>query len=449
MVDVNASAAMLEVIATTIMTLTTLLMYLLVAVNISLQITLISLAIGGALFLLLKPLIYRSRQVAHKRNNMNKEIARHVNENILGMKTVKSMIAENKIAEIGSKYFEQMKGFLIQAFIFRTIAISFIQPVSVIFVCAIFAVSYYTSSFNFASLLAIVYLVQRIFTYIQMLQSNFHTINATIPFLSSALAYERDIVNYGEEDIGNSNFGFKESLAFRNITFSYVEDQPVLKDVSFEVKKGEMVGLIGFSGAGKTTIVDLTLRLFESSSGEILLDKKSISEIDLKKWRKRVGYVSQDIFLINDTIANNIKFYDDSITRKDVENAAKMAYINKFIRGLKDGFETVVGERGVMLSAGQRQRVVIARVLARNPEILLLDEATSALDNESEVRIQKAIEKLRGRMTIMVIAHRLSTVMNCDKLFVLENGKIVEQGRPEELLKDKKSYFYKVYNIRK
>jgi len=209
-----------------------------------------------------------------------------------------------------------------------------------------------------------------------------------------------------------------------------------------------MVGLIGPSGGGKTTIVDIILRLFNPTKGEVLLDGKNINEINLHKWRRNIGYVSQDIFIKNDTIANNIKFYNNSISNAEVEKAAKMANIHRFIQSCPEKYETVIGERGLFISAGQRQRIVIARILARQPKILVLDEATSALDNESEVQIQQVIENLKNKVTVLLIAHRLSTVKNCTKLFILQNGVIKEQGSPEKLLADEKSYFYKVSNIK-
>ena len=209
-----------------------------------------------------------------------------------------------------------------------------------------------------------------------------------------------------------------------------------------------MVGLIGSSGAGKTTVADLLLRLFRPNSGKILLDGKDIEEINIKSWRKKIGYVSQDVFLLNDTIKNNIKFFDKSVSSEDIANAVEAASARDFIQKLPDGLNTIVGERGIKLSAGQRQRIALARVLARNPEILILDEATSALDNKSELLVQGAIENLKGKVTVLAIAHRLSTVMNSDRLLVLEKGRILEEGAPRQLLKDKDSHFYKMYNIR-
>ena len=209
-----------------------------------------------------------------------------------------------------------------------------------------------------------------------------------------------------------------------------------------------MVGLIGPSGAGKTTLVDLILRLLKSSQGSILLDGQNVDLVTIEAWRQNIGYVSQDIFLINDTIANNIRFYDYSITDEQIQTAAKMANIYDFIKFCPQGFDTMVGDRGITISAGQRQRIVIARVLARQPQILLLDEATSALDSESEDQIQQVIKDLRGRVTVLVIAHRLQTVMDCDRLLVLDGGRISEEGSPRQLLKNKDSYFFKMYKIK-
>jgi len=158
--------------------------------------------------------------------------------------------------------------------------------------------------------------------------------------------------------------------------------------------------------------------------------------------------VAQDIFLLNDTIENNIRFYDNRLTSAEIEKFAKVANIFTFISGLPDKFSTVVGERGILLSAGQRQRIILARILAKNPGLLILDEATSALDNESEGQIQKAIENLRGKITVLSIAHRLSTVKNCDLMLVFKEGKIIEQGDPRRLLKDKESYYNEMNNLK-
>ncbi len=450
MVDVRRSTTMFERLSGMIMMATSLLIYVIVAINISLNVTLMTLVLGAIIFLLFKPLMYKTRGAAAKSVKLNKEVTHFVSENILGMKAVKAMHLNDKIITKGKDYFYYLKKLHIQVYLLLNISRSLLQPISLIFICVVFAISYKTSNFNFATLIAIIYLIERIFQYIQQIQTSLHRISETVPYLKSVLDYEKTALDNKEKNQNSGQFNFNNKLEFENVEFVYNHKQKnILNKINFFIKKGEMIGLIGSSGSGKTTIVDLILRLFEPTKGKILLDGKDISQINLKHWRKNIGYVSQDMFLVNDSIVNNIKFYDNSISNEDVEKAAKMANIYSFIQSCPDKLNTVIGERGIQLSMGQRQRIVIARILARKPKILIMDEATSALDNESEVKIQKVIENLKGKITVLVIAHRLSTVINSDKLLVLENGQIVEQGDAKKLLNDKKSYFYKVYNIRK
>ena len=313
----------------------------------------------------------------------------------------------------------------------------------------VFSFSYYASpNFSIASLAAVIYLIRQMFSYLEQLYTHLLGFNDKAPYVEVLLQHQKEALEQKEENNGLNKFIFEKEFSFEGVDFSYNENSRVLDHIDFAVKKGEFAGIIGPSGVGKTTIVDLVLRLFNPLSGKISLDGKYVSTISMEEWRKNIGYVSQDIFLMNDTVFNNIKFYDKSITDEKAEEAAKMANIYDFIMELPEKFNTIVGERGLLLSGGQRQRLIIARVLAREPQLLILDEATSALDNESEIKIQKVIENLKGKITVIVVAHRLSTLMNSDVIFSLRDGKIAESGSPQELLKDKDSYFYKVYNIR-
>jgi ABC-type multidrug transport system fused ATPase/permease subunit len=309
---VSLSTELLQMIAGIIVTITGLTMYLLVAINISFTVTALTLGVGVFISLILMPLIAKIKQISRIKTVLNKKIAQHVNESILGMKTVKSMLVENPVAKIGAAYFSQMKALQTRYFVLKTVPTTFIQPMSIVFISFVFLISYRLPNFNFGVLVAIIYLIQRIFDYIQTLQSNLHSINTAIPYLQSVLSCEEKSVQYREKDAGTENFEFNKSLKFKNATFSYRRRKTILSDVSLEIKKGQMVGLIGLSGAGKTTLFDLILRLFKPVSGKILLDGRDISKIKLQEWRKNVGYVSQDLFLINDTIANNIRFYDDT-----------------------------------------------------------------------------------------------------------------------------------------
>lgn len=446
--EVGAGVRLLGAIGQSIIIATSLLIYLLVAFNISSQITLITLGLGGVLFLVFKPLMYRTRLLAKETVGLNKETAHFIEENVVGMKTVKSMAVEEPVGQKAQAYFERSRNLRIKTMLFGDVSGALIQPISLIFICLVFAVSYLSTDFRFPTFLAIIYLIEKIFTYVQSGQNSLRHINQCAPFLKSAMDFRQISGEQKEKSKGIAQFSFKKELRLEDVHFAYAPGRSVLSGVSFNLDKGEMVGIIGPSGSGKTTLVDVLLQLLQPQKGRVLLDGKDVAEIKLKDWRDNIGYVSQDIFLANDTIAGNIKFYDQEISDEKIRQAAKMANIYDFIEGLPEKFSTVVGERGVMLSVGQRQRIILARVLARNPQILILDEATSALDNESEILVQKAIGQLKGKLTVLIIAHRLSTVLSSDRLLVLNKGKIIEQGQPQDLLKDKASYFYKVYNIR-
>lgn len=448
--DVYMSSGILANISGVIMVATSMIMYAIVALNISVTITLLTLGLGVVLFILLKPFFYRIRKLSHDFGIISKTISHHVGEHIMGAKTVKSTASENMVIAKADQSTQELRDVRIKIALYNKAPGAFLEPIGLIFISIIFLFYFYRSdsSFNIASFAAIIYLVQKKISFMQGINTKLNSINEAIPHLRVVRDFEKDAQKHEEANAGSDPFVFKNELEIKNLSFAYNENIRVFNNLGLKIKRGEMLGLIGPSGAGKTTLVDLLLGLFHPGSGQILLDGNDMRNIDLNDWRKKIGYVSQDIFLLNDTIENNIKFYDNSITHKEMEDAAKMANIYDFVIALPNGFDTMVGERGIRLSGGQRQRIILARVLARRPEILILDEATSALDNESEVLIQKSIESLKNKATVLAIAHRLSTVMNSDRLMVLENGLITEDGPPATLLKDKDSYFFKVYSIR-
>ncbi|WP_135854608.1 ABC transporter ATP-binding protein [Halorussus salinus] len=222
-------------------------------------------------------------------------------------------------------------------------------------------------------------------------------------------------------------------VRFRDVTFGY-EDETVLEDVDFEVEPGETVGVVGPTGAGKTTIVKLLLRLYDVDDGEIEIDGHDVRDVTLSSLRRSMGYVGQDNFLFDGTVRENIEYGHFDADRDEVEEAAKRAEAHEFITNLPEGYDTDIGERGVKLSGGQRQRVAIARTILQHPEILIFDEATSAVDTETEMLIQQSIDKLAADRTTFVIAHRLSTVRDADTILVVEEGRIVQRGTHEDLL---------------
>ena len=234
---------------------------------------------------------------------------------------------------------------------------------------------------------------------------------------------------------------FSEEIRFDNVSFDYGEESaPVLKNVSFSISKGSVVALVGASGSGKSTIADLIPRFYDTTSGSVKIDGDDIKEFKLSSLRKMMGIVSQDVTLFNDTVRNNISYGQPELKESNIISAAKSANAMEFIKSFPEGLDTIIGERGVTLSGGQKQRLSIARAIIKNPAILILDEATSALDTESEKLVQQAIEQLMKDRTVLVIAHRLSTVVNADKIVVLEKGKIIERGSHSELLNIKGKY---------
>ncbi|MFO7295608.1 MAG: ABC transporter ATP-binding protein [Clostridia bacterium] len=227
----------------------------------------------------------------------------------------------------------------------------------------------------------------------------------------------------------------KGKIEFRNVSFRYVDDVPVLKNVSFKVNPGEMVALVGPTGVGKTTIANLIPRFYDPDAGQILIDDVDIRKIKLSSLRKQISMVSQDVFLFNGTVKENILYGRPDATDEEVIAAAKAANAHEFIMELPEGYDTRVGERGVKLSGGQKQRISIARALLKDAPILILDEATSSVDTQTEKQIQEALENLMKNRTTIVIAHRLSTIRNADQIIVLQDGEIIEVGKHDELLR--------------
>ena len=230
-------------------------------------------------------------------------------------------------------------------------------------------------------------------------------------------------------------------VEFKNVDFSYDENTKVLKDINFKVNKGEKIALVGATGAGKTTIVSLLSRFYDPTNGEVLVDGKNIKNVDLESLRSQMGIMLQDTFLFSSTIMENIRYGRLDATDEEVINAAKAVNAHEFIMKLENGYNTEVNERGTRLSLGQRQLVSFARALLANPRILILDEATSNIDTETEKLVQEGIEKLLHGRTSFVVAHRLSTIRDCDKIMVINDGRIEEVGNHHELLNNKGSYY--------
>ena len=251
------------------------------------------------------------------------------------------------------------------------------------------------------------------------------------------------VLNEEEKIVDSQNaleeLSFKNEISFENIHFKY-DEQEILNNISFQIPHGKTVALVGHSGAGKTTLADLLIRLHDVSSGQITIDGNNIKNINSSALRSLMGVVSQESILFNDNVYNNIAFGDSDVNEEKVIEAAKMANAHEFIIALENGYKTIIGDGGNKLSGGQKQRISIARALYKNPQILILDEATSSLDTASEKAVQQALDRLMQNRTSLVIAHRLSTIKNAQKIIVLDKGKIVEMGSHDELIKQNNFY---------
>ncbi|MDC3226493.1 ABC transporter ATP-binding protein/permease [Acidimicrobiaceae bacterium] len=243
-------------------------------------------------------------------------------------------------------------------------------------------------------------------------------------------------INDGETEL----LELKDKISFENLNFEYVKDFPVLKNINIEIEKGKTTAIVGSTGSGKSTLIKLILRFYEKNSGKILFDEHEIESLSLKSIRNKIGLVSQDVFLFEGSVFENIAYGNIEANSEEVWNAARLSESDSFINDLPNKEDTIVGERGQKLSGGQRQRISIARAILKNPEILILDEATSAVDNETEAAIQESLETLKEGRTVIAIAHRLSTIRNADLIYVLEDGEIVENGTHDQLLGNNNVY---------
>lgn len=275
----------------------------------------------------------------------------------------------------------------------------------------------------------------RLMPSVNRIMSGIQTIQYSSPSIAIIHAELSKLKSVSEKPF-KDQFRFTRQISFESVSFEYPSNnKTILREVSFSIQKGESIGIIGGSGAGKTTLIDLLLALFEPTSGSIKIDDVDVND-NIRGWQDQIGYVPQSIYLTDDTLRRNIAFglEDNVIDEKKIYAAIKAAQLETFINKLKDGLDTEVGERGVRLSGGQRQRIGIARALYHNPQVLVLDEATSSLDNHTEKSVMEAINALHGKKTLVIVAHRLSTVERCDRVFRFENGIMVGQGTPSQML---------------
>ena len=302
------------------------------------------------------------------------------------------------------------------------------------------------SSITLGTIFLFIQLSQMLFRPLRQIADKFNTLQMGMVAANRIFKIIDTTSNIPDKGIKNKDL-IDGKIVFNNASFSYIENENVIKNLSFKINNGEKIAIVGSTGSGKTTIVNLISRFYDVQDGSVFIGNHNIKDYKLQSLRSRIALVLQDVFLFADTILNNITLWDSSISFDSVINAAKKIGIHDFIMSLPDGYNYNVKERGVMLSQGQRQLIAFLRAYIKNPSILILDEATSSIDSNSEELIQNATKKITENKTSIIIAHRLSTILNSDRIFVMNQGTLVEQGTHKELVNKKNGYYKDLYEI--
>lgn len=444
--DLKSSAKLLQFSTEVIGSAANLFSYAAVAFMLSPSIAAVTL-VGGALFLLAwNPVFMRMHKHMRILMRIRTDTSHAIGETLIGIKTIKALAVEKESFTRVRGYFDTTEMIERKKDIVRLGAKLSVEPVSLLFIAGVFAVSYFYLSFDITTFIPIVYLIQQMFVRISKIQSSLHMVEDTLVPAERVAEMIMETDANKEPRGGTLPFVFSKELALSHVRFSY-RGEPVFSDLSFSVKCGEFVGIIGPTGSGKTTMVDLLLRLMEPAGGCVLLDGTDAAHFRIADWRKKIMYVPQESFLLNATIADNVRFLQNDISLASVAEAIARAQLGSLVARVPKGIDTPVGERGAELSGGERQRIAIARALARDPEVLIFDEATSALDFETEASVKSVIDGLKGTVTIIVIAHRISTVLGADRIIALESGQIVEEGSPKELQRNPHSYLSRMLSF--
>ncbi len=420
--------------------------YLCFSLFIDLKFSLIAGSCGFVIALLLRGLNSKVKELSHKTTANETKTTSLFIETIQAFKYLKATSMHRKFMGKLEHEIEQVRKQSFQSETYRGIFLAGQEPITIVLMCFLIFLQVAVLNHSLSGMLVSVYLFHRALSNIMVTQKDWqYLLNINGGF--TAVAQQLELSKQHEEKSGNKVLeGGIEEIKFSNVSFSYGE-AAAINQLSLTIPKNTTVAFVGQSGAGKTTIVDLITLLNKPQEGEIFINGITSSEIELSSYREKIGFVTQDVNLFDDTIANNISLWDDN-NISGVQEAVRQAYAAEFINQLPEQLETPIGDRGVRLSGGQKQRLSLARELYKKPSLLILDEATSALDSESESFIKETLDSLKGKLTIVMIAHRLSTVKEADLIVVMKDGQIQNQGTFQEL-SEKDDYFRKIVHLQK
>ncbi|MGV2831248.1 heterocyst formation ABC transporter subunit HepA [Myxosarcina sp. GI1(2024)] len=440
--EINQLKAAVDIYSGLITRTSTMLAYVVSMFWISWSLSVAALMLYFLLSVGLSKLIARVREASFAVPRANGRLASVAIEFINGIRTVKASATQ----EYEQKRFYRASRNIINTEDKVATISSLVQPIAeavastilIVMVIVAFNLFIVGGEFKAASLLTFMFVLFRMMPLVSQINAkreHLSRFRGSIEHLKELLRKDnKTYLKNGEIQF----FGLKRGIDFISVDFSYEpEEDLVLKNITLSIERGKTTALVGASGAGKTTLADLVPRFYDPNSGEILIDGISLRQLEINSLRRRMAVVSQETFIFNNTVKYNIAYGLEEVDEEKIIEVAKQSNAWSFIQAMPEGFNTVLGDRGVRLSGGQRQRIAIARALLRNPEILILDEATSALDSITERLIQESLDKLSQDRTVIAIAHRLSTIVQADKVVVLEKGQIVEQGTYEELLKQR------------
>jgi subfamily B ATP-binding cassette protein MsbA len=391
----------------------------------------------------------RLRDLTRQRSQALAEVQGHLHERVQGVPVTRSFALE----DYEQKQFEgRNSNFLTKALDHtswnaKTFAVTnTITDLAPLLVIAFAGYHVISGNLTLGTMVAFVGYMERVYSPLRRLINSSTVLVQSIASIDRVFEFANEKYDVTDKKDAKELKRVNGSISMKNVSFRYDEEKQVLQNVNLDVKEGETIAFVGMSGGGKSTLISLIPRFYDVTEGSIKVDGQDIRDVKARSLRNNIGMVLQDNILFSESVAMNIRMGNPEATDQEVVEAAKLANAHDFIQEMSDGYETLVGERGVKLSGGQKQRIAIARVFLKNPPILIFDEATSALDLESEHMIQEALEKLASTRTTFIVAHRLATITHADRIVLIENGEIVEEGTHDELMKQRGNY-YDLYQV--